>query len=236
MARREEIAARLASVRGRIAAGCAAAGRDPDDVTLVVVTKTFPAGDVGILAELGVHDVGENRDQEAAPKAADCEGIDVRWHFIGQLQTNKAKSVTRYAHAVHSVDRPALVAALGRGARAAERDVGCFLQVSLDGDPTRGGALAQDLPELADAAAAEPGLRLLGLMAVAPMDVDPYRAFAVLPDLSERLRRAHPDARSVSAGMSGDLEAALACGATHLRVGSAVLGQRPPLGYRRNGV
>jgi len=205
-------------------------------VTLVVVTKTFPASDVRLLAELGVRDVGESRDQEAAPKVADCAGLDLGWHFVGRVQTNKAKSVARYASAVHSVDRVGVVRALGSAARAAQRQVGCFLQVSLDGDPTRGGAQTGDLPALATAVVEEAGLHLLGLMAVAPMDVDPYRAFAVLPDLSERLRVDHPDARAISAGMSGDIEAALACGATHLRVGSAVLGQRPLPEYRRNGV
>lgn len=228
-ARLAALEAGLATVRARIEAGCAAAGRDPAGITLVVVTKTFPASDVRLLAALGVRDIGENRDAEAAAKAAECADLDLRWHFIGRLQTNKARSVARYADLVHSVDRPHLVAALGRAARAAGRRLDCLVQVSLDGDPARGGALIADLPALADAVAAEPSLRLLGLMAMAPLDVDPMTAFAPLPDLSARLRADHPEAVVISAGMSGDLEAALACGATHLRVGSAVLGQRPPL-------
>ena len=228
-ARRDEVAAGLAAVRARIAAGCAAAGRDPGEITLVVVTKTFPAADVRILAGLGVRDVGESRDQEAAAKAAACADLDLRWHFVGRLQTNKARSVARYAHLVHSLDRTDLVTALGRAARAAGRELGCLVQVSLDGDPARGGVPVPGLPALAAAVAAEEGLDLLGIMAVAPLAADPRAAFSVLPELSGRLRREHPEADMVSAGMSGDLEAALAFGATHLRVGTAVLGRRPPL-------
>jgi len=139
-ARQAQLRAGLAAVRARIVAGCRDAGRDPATITLVVVTKTYPASDVRVLAGLGVADVGENRDGEAAAKHDACAALGLRWHFIGQLQTNKARHVARYAHLVHSVDRPALVPALGRGARAAGRTVGCLLQVSLDGDPARGGA------------------------------------------------------------------------------------------------
>lgn len=229
-ARRAEIRAGLDAVRTRIAAGCTAVGRDPAEVTLVVVTKTYPASDVALLAELGVHDVGENRDQEAAPKHARCAGLGLRWHFIGRLQSNKARSVATYADLVHSVDRLSLVRALGRAARDAGRPVGCLLQVSLDGDPARGGAPVPDIAALADAVAAEEGLEFHGLMAVAPQQVDARVAFAALPLLRESLLPDHPGARLISAGMSGDLEAALAQGATHLRVGTAVLGARPPLG------
>jgi len=229
-ARQAQLRAGLAAVRARIVAGCRDAGRDPATITLVVVTKTYPASDVRVLAGLGVADVGENRDGEAAAKHDACAALGLRWHFIGQLQTNKARHVARYAHLVHSVDRPALVPALGRGARAAGRTVGCLLQVSLDGDPARGGALPADLPALADAVAAEPGLELHGLMAVAPLGVDGEVAFQPLPRLRDTLMRRHPSAWILSAGMSGDLEVALRHGATHLRVGTAVLGARPPLG------
>lgn len=228
--RRGEVSAGLDSVNARIAGACAAVGRERAEVTLVVVTKTYPASDVALLASLGVHDVGENRDQEAAAKHAACVGLGVRWHFIGQLQSNKARSVASYADLVHSVDRRSLVRALGRAARDAGRPLGCLLQVSLDGDPSRGGAPVTDVPALADAVAAEEGLELRGLMAVAPLGADPRVAFAVLPRLRESLLPEHPGARFISAGMSGDLEAALAEGATHLRVGTAVLGARPPLG------
>jgi pyridoxal phosphate enzyme (YggS family) len=229
LARRDQIADGLSAVRTRIERGCAVAGKDPAAVTLVVVTKTYPAGDVELLAAMGVRDVGENRDAEAAAKHQACAGLGLRWHFIGRLQSNKARSVARYADLVHSVDRASLIAPLGRGAREAGRRVECLLQVSLDGDPRRGGAPAAQLPDLAAAVAAEEGLVLRGLMAVAPWGVEPYEAFQSLPVLRASLLEHSPSADLVSAGMSGDLEAALACGATHLRVGTAVLGARPPL-------
>jgi pyridoxal phosphate enzyme (YggS family) len=228
--RRAEIRAGLDAVHARVAAGCAAAGRDPAEVTLIVVTKTRPASDVALLAELRVRDVGENRDQEAAPKHAACADLGLRWHFVGRLQSNKARSVVTYADLVHSVDRPSLIRALGGAARGTGRTLGCLLQVSVDGDPARGGALASDIPALADAVAAEDGLELRGLTAVAPLGVDARVAFAVLPRIRQRLLRDHPGAGLISAGMSADLEAGLAEGATHLRVGTAVLGARPPLG------
>jgi pyridoxal phosphate enzyme (YggS family) len=228
-ARREQVRAGLAAVRARIVTACAAAGRDPAGVTLVVVTKTYPASDVRVLASLGATDVGENRDSEAAPKYDACAGLRLRWHFIGQLQSNKARHVARYASLVHSVDRLSLVAALGRGAREAGRDLGCLIQISLDGDPARGGASMGEVPRLAAGIAAEPGLDVHGLMAVAPLGADPEVAFEPLPRLRDLLLQEHPRARVVSAGMSGDLEAALRHGATHLRVGTGVLGARPPL-------
>ena len=228
--RSREVAAGLRAVRRRIASACAEAGRDASGITLVVVTKTFPAADVRLVHDLGVGDVGENRDQEAARKATECADLALRWHFVGRLQTNKARSVTRYASLVHSVDRPELVAALGRGARAAGRVVGCLVQVSLDGDLGRGGVVADGAPGLADTIAAEEGLDLRGVMAVAPRDADPDRAFAVLPDLLAAVRGNRSGVDVVSAGMSGDLEAAVRHGATHLRVGSAVLGARALLG------
>lgn len=230
-----ELRANLDVVERRITGGCAEVGRDRAEVTLVVVTKTFPASDVELLARLGVHDVGENRDQEAAPKYRATTNLGLTWHFVGQLQSNKAPSVARYADLVHSVDRLSLIRALGRGARSARRRVDCLVQVSLDGDPRRGGALLADVPPLADAIAGESGLRLRGTMAVAPLGAPAREAFALLPRLRERLLGTHPDAVVISAGMSADLEQALAEGATHLRVGSAVLGARRPLGYRPNG-
>lgn len=228
-ARLRQLRESLASVRERIGRGCHAAGRDPAEVTLVVVTKTYPASDVALLARLGVRDVGENRDGEAALKYDDCAALGLRWHFIGRLQSNKTRGVARYADLVHSVDRPSVVTALGRAAVRAGRTVGCLLQVSLDGDPARGGVPVPGIEALAEAVALEPGLEVRGLMAVAPLGVDARVAFAALPRLRETLLPAHPGARAISAGMSGDLEAALACGATHLRVGTAILGARPPL-------
>lgn len=227
MSRREQLAASLAALEDRLVTACSAAGRLRGDVLLVAVTKTRPVSDVELLRDLGVLDVGENRDQEAREKAAAVPGV--RWHFVGGLQTNKARSVASYADAVHSVDRIALVDALSAGAERAGRTLDVLLQVSLDGDPGRGGALLDDLPSLADAAAAAPGLRLAGVMAVAPLGTDPAVAFASLAEVSGRLRRSHPEATAVSAGMSGDLEQAIAAGATHVRVGTALLGERPPL-------
>ena len=227
MSRREELAANLAAVEERIAAACAAAGRTRDEITLVAISKTWPAGDVALLHELGVTDFGENRDQEAAPKAAAVP--DVRWHFVGGLQTNKARSVASYADVVQSLDRLALVGALSAGAVRAGRVVEVLVQVSLDGDPHRGGALPADVPAIAAAAADAEGLRLGGVMAVAPLGVDPAPAFARLVDVARRLQGDHPAARTISAGMSADLEAAVAAGANALRVGTALLGHRPPV-------
>ena len=227
--RREELRGRLTAVHGRIEAACRAAGRDPAEVTLVAVTKTFPATDVRLLYELGVRDVGENRDQEAAPKAAQCADLapKLTWHFIGQLQTNKAASVVRYAGVVHSVDRLRLVRALGGAARKAGREITCLVQVSLDQDEARGGVPEPEVVALASAVAGEEGLLLGGVMAMAPLGVPPAEAFAPLPRIAGAVRAAYPEAVIVSAGMSGDLEDAIAVGATHVRVGTALLGGRP---------
>ena len=229
LSRRAELAANLTAVRKRIASAAAEVGRDPASVTLVVITKTWPASDVRILSELGIQHVGENRDQEAAPKAAELVDLPLCWHFVGQLQTNKVRSVAHYADVVESVDRHRLVGALDKAALAADRRITCLVQVALDDGDGRGGALPDEVPGLATAIEAAAGLELGGLMAVAPMDESPKAAFSRLQDVGERLVGAHPQARTVSAGMSGDLEAAIACGATHVRVGSAVLGDRPPV-------
>ncbi|MEU5939727.1 YggS family pyridoxal phosphate-dependent enzyme [Micromonospora sp. NPDC047548] len=236
--RRAELAAGLARVRARIADACAAAGRDRAEVTMIAVTKTYPAGDVVALAGLGVTDMGENRDQEAAPKAAEVAvaGVAARWHFIGQLQRNKARSVVRYADVVHSVDSVRLARALDAAASAGrDRPLEALVQVSIDGDPARGGALPDSadpdrgLGPVAEALAGAGGLRLAGLMAVAPVGWEPERAFARLAEVAARFRDGHPEATALSAGMSGDLEPAIAYGATHVRVGSALLGMRPTL-------
>jgi PLP dependent protein len=224
-----EVAASLAQVRARITAACQAAGRPAGEVTLIAITKTFPASDIRVLSSLGVRDVGENRDQEAAPKAAACADLrdQLTWHFVGQLQTNKVSSVVRYADVIHSVDRPRLVTALGAAARKAGRTLTGLVQVSLDGDPARGGAMAADVPFIADALAREAGLELGGVMAVAPQGADPRDAFRRLARVAAQVRAAHPGATVISAGMSGDLEAAISAGATHVRVGTALLGGRP---------
>jgi PLP dependent protein len=217
-------------------------GRDPAEVTLIAVTKTFPAADVALLAGLGLADIGENRDAEAAAKAAECAalGLSLRWHFVGQLQVNKAASVVSYAYMIHSVDRLRLIAALGRRARTAGRQVRCLVQVNLDepggqgngpdrklaGQAGRGGTPPADAAALADLIAAEPGLLLDGVMAVAPLGADPRRAFSRLREVSARITASHPQATVISAGMSADLADAITEGATHVRIGTALLGGR----------
>ncbi|MFD5032642.1 YggS family pyridoxal phosphate-dependent enzyme [Streptomyces sp. NPDC058220] len=236
--RKTELAANLALVEERIATACAAAGRARDEVTLIVVTKTYPASDVRLLHELGVRHVAENRDQDAAPKAAACTDLSLIWHFVGQLQTNKVRSVAGYADVVQSVDRLKLVSALSAAATRTERELCCLIQVALDAESgergARGGVAPDGIEELAAAVAGAPGLRLGGLMTVAPL-AGPYAgrqqaAFERLQEFSSRLRADHPAANMVSAGMSADLEDAVTAGATHVRVGTAVLGVRPRLG------
>lgn len=236
--RRAELAAGLDGVRTRIAAACAAAGRPTGDLTLIAITKTYPARDVVLLADLGVGDVGENRDQEAAPKAAavSAAGRRPRWHFVGRLQRNKCRSVAGYADVVQSVDSVRLATALAEAAHRRERSIDVLVQVSIDGAAGRGGAYPdrsdpdRALSAVTAAVAELEPLRLRGLMAVAPPDWPPDEAFARLAEVYERIRADHPTATILSAGMSDDLEAAVAYGATHVRVGSALLGKRPPLG------
>lgn len=253
--------ANLRDVQERIAAAARAAGRDPGELTLIAVSKTWPAADVVGLRGLGVTHFAENREQEAASKVAEVhsrlglagvggdsghprDGVLDRpiWHYVGQLQRNKANAVARWADWVQCVDRPQLVASLSRAAAAADRELTVCLQVSLDtspnGHPTvpdstrstsRGGAAPADIPSLADLVAAAGSLRLAGVMAVAPRGQPPQPAFARLREVAETLRRNHPEARVISAGMSGDLEAAVAEGATHLRIGTALFGERLPV-------
>jgi pyridoxal phosphate enzyme (YggS family) len=219
----------LDRVRQRIASACRDAGRDPGEVTVVVVTKFFPAADVRLLADLGVRHVGENRHQEAAAKAEECADLGLSWHFIGGLQSNKAAAVAAYADVVESVDRAKLLAGLQRGAHDRGRDLDVLLQVSLDpaGADGRSGADPAALSDLAARVADHGALRLRGLMAVAPLGEDPAVAFGRLAALRDDFVADHPDAAVLSAGMSGDLEDAVRAGATHVRVGSAILGPRP---------
>jgi pyridoxal phosphate enzyme (YggS family) len=238
MDRRAQLAASLAEVRQRIARACAAAGRAPDAVTLIAITKTYPASDVRLLAGLGVSDIGENKDQEARAKARTVResGVEVRWHFVGRLQRNKAGSVVTYADVVQSVDSLRLVRALDDAVRRhRDRPLDALVQVSIDGNPARGGAVAdaadsdRDLWRVADAVAGAEGLRLGGVMAVSPLDWDADAAFERLAALAARVAAGHPGATAVSAGMSGDLEQAIAHGATHVRIGTSLLGMRKTL-------
>jgi len=233
-----ELEASLAALRAKIATACAAADRDPAEITLVAVTKTFPVSDIKLLSQLGVTDIGENRDSEAAPKAAACvaAGLTVRWHFVGQLQVNKVPSVAGYADMVHSVDRLRLAEALGRRSGAAGRVISCLIQVSLDdpgqsagrGGAGRGGAAPAEVGDLAAAIAAHDGLRLAGVMGIAPLGEPARPAYAQLRQIAETIRAAYPSAQVISAGMSGDMGSAIAEGATHVRIGTALLGGRPP--------
>lgn len=222
-----ELEAALARVRERIAGACRAAGRDAGEVTLVAVSKTWPASDVLLLHRLGVADFGESYDQEAAAKAASlaAAGVVPRWHFVGGLQRNKARSVASYATVVHSLDRPEVVDALGNAARREGRDVTGLVQVSLDADSARSGVAPEEAVRLADHVAAS-GLALGGVMCVAPLGGDARAAFARLREVSERIRASHPEATTISAGMTGDLADAIAEGSNCVRVGTALFGSR----------
>lgn len=229
--RRIQLRDNLDRTREAIAAACADAGRPADSVRLIAVTKTFPAADAAALVELGQADLGENRDQEAAPKAAAlaAAGLEPVWHFVGQLQRNKARSVAAYADWVHSVDRAPLANALSGAAESHGRSLNALIQVSLDGDTARGGVLIDGLEPLAAAISAAPALTLKGVMAVAPLGWEAAKAFALLAQCSETVRRIDPGATEVSAGMSGDYRAAVLAGATMVRLGRNVLGEREPM-------
>ncbi|WP_084480841.1 YggS family pyridoxal phosphate-dependent enzyme [Nocardia grenadensis] len=231
--RTAELADNLARLLARIDAACAAAGRDPGEVRLLPVTKYFPASDIAALYRLGRRDFGESRPQEAGAKAAELDRPGMRWHLIGRLQRNKARQVVRWAHAVHSVDSERLATALA-AATAAALDAGerstplkVLIQVSLDADPARGGVDPAALPTLADRIADAAELRLAGIMAIPPRAADPDAEFARLAELHARLRTGHPGATALSAGMSDDLERAIAHGSTCVRVGTALMGARP---------
>ncbi|PVZ08912.1 YggS family pyridoxal phosphate-dependent enzyme [Actinomycetospora cinnamomea] len=234
--RRAELAEALAAVRERLAAAARAAGRDAGEVRLLAVTKTWPASDVALLTDLGLDAFGENKEQEGAAKAAELSALRpdavARWHVVGRLQRNKARSLVRWAHAVDSVDSARLVDAL-ESAAAKAVDAGertdaleVLVQVSVDADPGRGGAPVAEVPALADRVAGCAHLHLGGVMTVAPQDVAPEEAFATVWEVAQRVRVAHPHATTLSAGMSGDLEAAVAHGSTCVRVGTALLGRR----------
>ena len=219
------LADRLASVDAAIADAARGAGRDPGELTRIVVTKFHPASLVRELHALGVRDVGENRHQEAAAKAAELADLDLAWHFVGQLQSNKAKAVRRYAAAVHSVDRVSLVDAL-----AGDSPLDVFIELNLTDDPARGGVAPDAADALAERVAATEGLVLRGVMAVAPLGAEPRPAFARVRAVSDRIRSIVPHATAISAGMSEDFADAIAEGATHLRIGTAITGKRSTTG------
>jgi pyridoxal phosphate enzyme (YggS family) len=222
------LADRLAEVDGRIADAARAAGRDPSVLTRIVVTKFHPASLVEELYGLGVRDVGENRQQELSRKTAEVgDRPDLRWHFIGQAQTNKARAIRSAASVVHSVDRSKLADALHAAGEPGDPVLDVLLQVNLTDDPGRGGAAPEDVVSLAEHTAGLASLRVRGVMAVAPLDEPPAPAFARLRALSDAVRTVVPDAEWISAGMTADFAEAIAAGATHLRIGSAITGPRP---------
>ena len=214
---------RLARVRAEVANAASEAGRDPAGITTIVVTKFHPAELVRELAGLGVADVGENRQQDAGPKAAALTDLALTWHFIGQLQSNKVRAVLEYATVIHSIDRGSLVSAI----EATHLPVDVFIQLNLTDDPGRGGVAPPELTPLAERVLAAQNIRLRGVMAVAPLGDDPRAAFERVRAASDRLRLLAPDADSLSMGMSGDFREAILEGATHLRIGTAITGNRP---------
>ena len=219
--RKDEIAQNLQEVKERIKSAANSVNRDPAEIQLIVVTKTFPISDIEILRELGETNFGENRDQEAGPKA---EMISATWHFQGQIQSNKIKSICQWADVIHSISSEKEILKFAQS----ERKHQVFLQVSLDGQVGRGGANPVDLAQLADLVNESNNLELLGLMAVAPLGVEPMKAFADLAQINQGFAGQFPNSKFLSAGMSGDFEAAIKNGATHIRVGSSILGSRSP--------
>ena len=219
--RKDEIAQNLQEVKERISSAAKSAGRDPAEIQLIVVTKTFPISDIEILRELGESNFGENRDQEAGPKA---EAISATWHFQGQIQSNKIKSICQWADVIHSISSEKEILKFAQSPRKHQ----VFLQVSLDGQEGRGGASPTDVTQLADLVNESNNLELLGLMAVAPLGVEPIKAFADLAQINQGFASQYPNSKYLSAGMSGDFEAAIKYGATHVRVGSSILGSRSP--------
>lgn len=219
--RKDEIAQNLQEVKERIQSAANSVNRDPNEIQLIVVTKTFPISDIEILCDLGELNFGENRDQEAGPKA---QTIPATWHFQGQIQSNKIKSICEWADVIHSISSEKEILKFAQSARKHQ----VFLQVSLDGQLGRGGASPADLAQLADLVNESNNLELLGLMAVAPLGVEPMKAFADLAQINQGFAGQFPNSKFLSAGMSGDFEAAIKNGATHIRVGSSILGSRSP--------
>ena len=226
-----DLGSRLAAIDERIADAARTAGREPSELTRIVVTKFHPSSLVAELYALGVRDVGENRQQEFSRKAAEVGDLDgLRWHFIGQAQTNKARAIRATASVVHSLDRARLADALDAAAEPGEPALDVLLQVNLTDDPGRGGVAPGDVESLAAHTAALPSLRVRGVMAVAPLDEPPAPAFERLSRLAATVRSVVPDADWISAGMTADFAEAIAAGATHLRIGSAITGPRPQRG------
>ncbi|CAM2854766.1 YggS family pyridoxal phosphate enzyme [Mycobacterium intermedium] len=244
--RQSELTHALAAVRSRLAAAAEAAGRNVGEIELLPITKFFPATDVAILSRLGCRAVGESREQEAAAKVAELARLfadpvysgssrGIQWHMVGRIQRNKVRSLARWAHTAHSVDTPAVVTALARAIGTAldeqrrPQPLRVYIQVSLDGDESRGGVNIAD-PGAVDRLCAQvdesESLELVGLMGIPPLDWDPDRAFDLLQSEHARIRQSFPRAVGLSAGMSNDLESAVKHGSTCVRVGTALMGPR----------
>jgi pyridoxal phosphate enzyme (YggS family) len=221
--REEDIAAALSSVEDRISAAATTAGRKRSEISLIAVTKTYPVTDVQILRNLGVENFGENRSDEGSEKS---EIVPATWHFQGQVQSRKLKDIAHWASFIHSIDSSDHITKLSRICAERDRKISIFLQLSLDGAPDRGGVRAEELNRLADQVATDTNLHLAGLMCVPPVEYEFDRAFSEIAEAHTRFKNSHPGATALSAGMSSDFEVAIAYGATHLRVGSEILGSR----------
>ena len=215
-------AARLAAVRDAIARSAKLAGRDPATIELIAVSKTRVAEEIAPLIEAGHLSFGENRVQEAQGKwpALKAATPDIRLHLVGQLQSNKAAEAVALFDAIHAVDRPSLVEALAKAMASSGRRLDCFIQVNIGAEPQKGGCPIADLPALLEQARAAE-LPVAGLMCVPPADVEPAPYFALLAKLTRR-----HGLMGLSMGMSGDYETAVMLGATHVRVGTALFGER----------
>ena len=227
MSRKDQILSNLESVKEKISAAAQAAGRAPSEITLIAVTKTFPVSDLEILYELGVRNFGENRDQEAAPKVGVLPA-DITWHFQGGIQSNKLKSISNWASVIHSVDKFKYAQMISQFSVGKTKEI--FIQVSLDSLPqSREGVDPADLMQLAEQIMSLPNLQVKGLMAVAPLDQPTEQAFVRLQQIQQKFIQLYPAASSLSSGMSGDYELAISLGATHVRIGSSILGNRSPI-------
>jgi pyridoxal phosphate enzyme (YggS family) len=227
MSRKDQILSNLESVKEKISAAAQEAGRAPSEITLIAVTKTFPVSDLEILYELGVRNFGENRDQEAAPKVSALPA-DITWHFQGGIQSNKLKSISNWASVIHSVDKFKYAQMISQFSVGKTKEI--FIQVSLDTIPqSREGVDPADLMQLAEQIMSLPNLEVKGLMAVAPLDQPTEQAFVRLQQIQQKFIQLYPAASSLSSGMSGDYELAISLGATHVRIGSSILGNRSPI-------
>ena len=227
MSRKDQILSNLELVKEKISAAAQAAGRSPSEITLIAVTKTFPVSDLEILYELGVRNFGENRDQEAAPKVGVLPA-DITWHFQGGIQSNKLKSISNWASVIHSVDKFKYAQMISQFSVGKTKEI--FIQVSLDTLPqSREGVDPAELMQLAEQIMSLPNIQVKGLMAVAPLDQPTEQAFVRLQQIQQKFIQLYPAASSLSSGMSGDYELAISLGATHVRIGSSILGNRSPI-------